>query len=224
MGPEIGAELEEALARVYRRATDLGLLGPRESDHVVERSRAYADRLVGLADGALVADLGSGAGVPGLVVAVALPAVAVHFVEISERRCAFLRWAVRELVNAASDSGDAGALVAGLSARGEVVHADAAEAGHDPARREHYDVVVARSFRSPAVTAETASGLLRVGGRLLVSGTPGDEDRWPTAALTTLGLEVIAVDDDGPLRLREIAKTAPLAPDRPRPVREISWG
>lgn len=100
----IGPLFDETLARVYRRATDLGLLGPREADHVIERSMAFVDALMrsnerdGLESGPpcatlvaplRVADLGSGAGVPGLVVAVGLPGSSVDFVEISGRRCAF---------------------------------------------------------------------------------------------------------------------------------------
>lgn len=214
----IGPPFDETLARVYRRATDLGLLGPREADHVIERSMAFVDALmrsnerdglesgpprVTLAAPLRVADLGSGAGVPGLVVAVGLPGSSVDFVEISGRRCAFLRWAIREL----DESGQRlGAASATLADRCTVMHMDASQAGHDPANRERYDAVVARSFRSPAVTAEVASGLLRVGGSLFVSGTPTDEDRWPAASLAMLGLVVTSVDDAGQLRIRRFSK------------------
>ena len=41
-----------------------------------------------------------------------------------------------------------------------------------------YDAVVARSFASPAVTAECAAPLLRLGGRLIVSEPPERGARW----------------------------------------------
>ena len=222
--PALSSAEEEVLVRIFHRATELGLLGPREADHVIGRSHAYAAHLPGPGSTPVrVADLGSGAGVPGLVLAVAAPWVAVEFVEISERRCAFLRWAVRELAVAEGRS-ESEAIDSWPDAPGRVVHADASDLGHDPAFRERFDAVVARSFRSPVVTAETASGLLRFGGHLIVSGTPDDEDRWPVDALMVLGLEITGVDDSGPLRLRTMTKTSSLTADRPRPIRSIDWG
>jgi 16S rRNA (guanine527-N7)-methyltransferase len=55
-----------------------------------------------------------------------------------------------------------------------------------PDLRRRFAAVVARSFGSPAVTAECAAPLLEVGGRLIVSEPPEPEDRWSGAA--TLGL------------------------------------
>ena len=55
--------------------------------------------------------------------------------------------------------------------------------------RGAFDLVVARSFGSPAVTAECAVGFLRPGGRLVVSEPPADTgDRWPEGPLAGLGL------------------------------------
>lgn len=215
--PHVDEPVDAALVVIYRRATELGLLGPREAAHVVERSLAYHDHLP-TADAVpvRVADLGSGAGVPGLVLAVSAPWIAIDFVEISERRCAFLRWAIHELVRVSDGAGMPMAAT-------NVVHCDAAELGHDRAYREQFDAVVARSFRSPAVTAETASALLRLGSRLIVSGSPDDEERWPAAGLSILGLEPTAVFDHGPLRIRTMTKRRPSALDRPRTVRHISW-
>jgi 16S rRNA (guanine527-N7)-methyltransferase len=60
-----------------------------------------------------------------------------------------------------------------------------------PELRGAADLVVARAFGAPAVTAECAVGFLAAGGRLVVSeppeGTVGP-DRWPPEALADLGL------------------------------------
>ena len=62
--------------------------------------------------------------------------------------------------------------------------------------RGAFDLVCARSFGAPAVTAECAVGFLRRGGLLVVSEPPGEEaseERWPSAGLGELGLEKLTV-------------------------------
>jgi 16S rRNA (guanine527-N7)-methyltransferase len=96
-----------------------------------------------------IADLGSGAGLPGLVLAAALPDAQVDLIESLERKCVFLRDAIGRmgLPNAA--------VICGRSE-------DWASAGG----REAYDAVSARAVGSLATLAELASPLLREGGVL----------------------------------------------------------
>lgn len=117
-------------------------------------------------------DLGSGGGVPGLVLAERWPGCSILLVDASERRTAFLRSAVVR-----------------LAFPHVAVRRDRAEAiGRDPAVRGTADLVVARGFGPPAVTAECAAPLLRVGGRLVVSDPPDPAaDRWSNAGLRALG-------------------------------------
>jgi 16S rRNA (guanine527-N7)-methyltransferase len=76
-----------------------------------------------------------------------------------------------------------------LADRVTVVVERAERAARDAAWRGTFDLVVARSFGPPAVTAECASGFLRVGGQLVVSEPPTDAgDRWPEGSLGELGL------------------------------------
>ena len=95
--------------------------------------------------------------------------------EARERRCRFLREAVEEL---------------GLTDRVEVVEERAETAARRSDLREALDVVVARSFGPPAVTAECAVGFLRLGGHLVVSEPPAkaERPRWVESGLGTLGL------------------------------------
>jgi 16S rRNA (guanine527-N7)-methyltransferase len=95
-----------------------------------------------------VADLGSGAGFPGLPLAVALPAASVSLVESSGRKCAFLQRVIRAT---GADN------VAIVCARAEEWSEGAA--GHD--------LVTARAIAAPATVAEYAAPLLRVGGALV---------------------------------------------------------
>lgn len=97
----------------------------------------------------------------------------IVLVDASERRTTFLQRAVDR-----------------LGASHVTVRRDRAEiVGRDPALRGAVDLVVARSFGPPAVTAECAAPLLRVGGRLIVSDPPDvSHGRWSPPVLARLGL------------------------------------
>ena len=94
--------------------------------------------------------------------------------DASQRRAAMLEQAVVEL---------------GLANRVEV-RADRAEAAaRDPVLRQSFDLVVARGFGRPAVTAECAAPFLQVNGVLLVSEPPADASgRWSAKGLRSLGM------------------------------------
>ena len=124
----------------------------------------------------LAVDLGTGGGLPGLVLAAQTKARWL-LVERSARRSGFLEWAVREL---------------GLGTRVEVVNTDARDLAWS-ANRGQAVLVTARSFGSPAATAEIGGALLRVGGSLVVSEPPPGEGvdnrkRWSSVGLGRLGL------------------------------------
>jgi 16S rRNA (guanine527-N7)-methyltransferase len=112
-----------------------------------------ADSLVALeldvvANAQRVADLGSGAGFPGLALAVALPDAEVSLVESQRRKCEFL-----ERVRAAA---------AVENAR---VVCSRAEEWSDGLSRN--DIVVARALAPQTVVLEYAAPLLRIGGALV---------------------------------------------------------
>lgn len=147
-------------------------------------------------------DLGSGAGLPGLVLAMDLPDSTWVLLDASVRRTAWLATAVAEL---------------GLEARVRVVTDRAEIVGRHPHHRRRYDAVVARSFGPPAVVAECAAPLLAAGGSLLVSEPPGPDDRWPHDKVASLGLQLVAVTGSAP-RIAKLRSTSG-CPDRfPRRV------
>ncbi len=91
--------LAEAYARWLAGAgVDRGFVGPREADRIWDR---HILNCVGvgslLGEGAVVADLGSGAGLPGLAVAIARPDVRVVAIESMLRRCVFLEEVIADL-------------------------------------------------------------------------------------------------------------------------------
>jgi 16S rRNA (guanine527-N7)-methyltransferase len=96
-----GDQLEKAVRYAEMLATDgieRGLIGPREVDRLWDRhllNSAAIEELI--ADGACVVDAGSGAGLPGVPLALARPDLRVTLVEPMLRRTEFLLEVVREL-------------------------------------------------------------------------------------------------------------------------------
>ena len=190
-----------ALLTVLEEARNLGFLGPGPLDAHVDHARGYAQAaLTGAEPGGAsstggevrdssgdpsatatlapgrVLDLGSGGGLPGLVLAEEWPDTEFVLLDAGTRRVAFLRRAVEQC---------------GFDGRVAVFHGRAEATGHLEAFRGRFDVVVARSFGRPAVTAECAAPFLRPGGVLVVSEPPEDpssETRWSPEGLDRLGL------------------------------------
>lgn len=168
---------DDDLLEVLEDSRRWGFLGPGPVDDHVEHADRLLDRLDEvLPDGARCLDLGSGGGVPGLVLARRRPTWSWTLLDAQLRRTDFLAEAVRRL---------------DLGERVEVVRDRAEDAGRTASHRVTYDAVVARSFGPPAVTAECAAPLLRAGGYLLVSEPPTEvnvSERWPADGLDLLGL------------------------------------
>ena len=164
--------VHDALLAQLERSRQLGFLGPGAVDAHLRHSEAYLGALQGITG--TVVDLGAGGGVPGLVVAVARPDLHLVLLDAMAKRCRFLEEAV-----------------ATLGLRAEVVEGRAEEIARSGWRGQ-VDAVIARSFGPPAVTAECAAPLLRVGGRLVVSEPPEVASRWPAAELSVLGLRPTA--------------------------------
>src|SRR5262249_59495264 len=79
----------------------------------------------------------------------------------------------------------------GLDDRATVLEGRAEALGRRSELRGAYDVVVARGFAPPAVTAECGAPFLRTGGLLVVSEPPDPtarDGRWPDDGLALCGL------------------------------------
>jgi 16S rRNA (guanine527-N7)-methyltransferase len=180
-----------------------------------------ADALVALdldlvRDATSVADLGAGAGFPGLPLAVALPRAEVALVESVARKGVFIRAAAEAagLTNVEVVADRAESWTAGLGTR---------------------DLVTARALAPLAVLAEYAAPLLREGGALVAWKGRRDEqeDREAAAAAGELGLVVeeiraVAPYVDAEHRhlhvLRKVAPTPERFPRRPGMARKRPLG
>lgn len=130
-----------------------------------------------------VIDLGSGGGLPGLVLAVRLPHVEFVLTDRRERRMDLLRMACLRL---------------GIDDRVLVITGDVVRLGKMPELSGTFDVVTARALGEPAFAARCARPFLSPGGVVIVSEPPdlsrcaADDprvlERWPAAMLFALGL------------------------------------
>ncbi|MFZ0249730.1 MAG: RsmG family class I SAM-dependent methyltransferase [Acidimicrobiales bacterium] len=189
-GADDGGDSPALVVELLGEARALGFLGPGPMEPQIRHAQGFGTIARRLSPGAPVrlVDLGSGGGLPALVVATGWPACSMTLLEANGRRAAFLRRAVERL---------------GLGSRVTVLEERAEVSGRQDGLRAGFDGALARSFGRPAVVAECAAPLLRVGGWLLVSEPPqGDredqrDDRWPAEPLGQLGLETDEVVHEG---------------------------
>ena len=150
-----------------------GLIGPREAPRIWERhliNCGVVSEMIPL--GASVIDVGSGAGLPGIVLAVARPDLTITLVEPLARRTAFLSEVVTAL---------------GLDTAVTVVRGRAEDvAGGPPAAA---DVVTARAVAPLDRLAGWCLPLAAVGGRLLAlkGSSAAEEMAEHRAAIARLG-------------------------------------
>ena len=209
--PSLTADQRATLEQAYAEAVRLGFLGPKELDRLWER---HLDDAFGMAairrpqPGERWADLGSGAGLPGLPLAISHPATSFTLIDAQQRR---LDWVT---------STAAKLRLANLS----VAHARLEDYGRGPAR-ESFDVATARALGALPVVAELGLPLLKVGGQLLVPrGQPGpDELEQVAVACEQVGgrLDGVVPNPSSPIDqvgfvviMAKIAATSPRFPRR----------
>jgi 16S rRNA (guanine527-N7)-methyltransferase len=208
LGPQAPSQLATLLSRLVEdplAPTSVRAVDAAVRDHL-------ADSLSGLEleevrSAGVIADIGSGAGLPGLALAIALPSSQLSLIEANGRKCAFIA---------------AAAEACGL-ANVDVIHARA-EAW--PGGIERFELVTARALARLDVVSEYAAPLLRIGGSLVAwrgRREPADE-RAGASAAAELGLEqgeILAVTPYPGAQyrhlhvLRKIAVTPPNFPRRP---------
>lgn len=128
-------------------------------------------------------DIGSGAGLPGMVLAIARPHWQITLLDALRKRCDFMGAAAKQV-----GLGN----VATLWSRAE-------DAGRDPAHRERYDVAAARAVADLRVLSELCLPLVKVGGTWIAAKGPDPhaEVRGAATAIGVLGgapAEVVNVD------------------------------
>ncbi|WP_456694998.1 16S rRNA (guanine(527)-N(7))-methyltransferase RsmG [Aeromicrobium sp. P5_D10] len=189
-GSRLGV-IEEYAHLLATDAVLRGLIGPREVPRIWDRhimnSAVVAPRL---ASGATVADVGTGAGLPGLVWAIARPDIQMTLIEPLLRRTSFLDEVVDGL---------------GL-ANVRVIRARAEEVD------ETFDIVTARAVAALDKLGRWCMPLVKPGGVLLAmkGRTAAEEVSAATATLHRLGATSIVVESyengDVPTTVVEVSK------------------
>ncbi|XP_026434009.1 uncharacterized protein LOC113331514 isoform X1 [Papaver somniferum] len=164
-------------------------------------------------------DVGSGAGLPGLIFAIARPDWKVTLLESINKRCLFLEHAISvtglsnvEVLRARAEYLDqaiqyrstiSGSLFSFILSY-HISYLDIGQsAGHSPECREVFDVAVARAVAEMRVLAEYCLPLVRVGGLFVAAKghDPQEEVKNAEKAIGMLGasmLQMLAVESHSP--------------------------
>jgi len=154
---------------ILQAAQRVGTLGDRPIPEVIEHARQFVTALADISG--RVIDIGTGAGVPGLVIADDRPDLDIVLADRRATRMDALRLGVAAL---------------GWTDRVTVLTTDIDELGKHPEHAGRYDAVVCRGFGPPESTAPLARPLLKNGGSLIVSEPPSpDPSRWSEDLLLT---------------------------------------
>lgn len=152
----------DALTDALGDAQGIGLLGDRPIPEVIAHAGAFVSALSEVTG--RIIDLGSGGGVPGLVIADARPDLEIVLLDRRQKRTDFLERVVRRL---------------GWSDRVRVVHGDAAVLGRRAPHLCGYDAAVSRGFGPPDVTVRLSTPFVRTGGWVILTDPPAEHgDRW----------------------------------------------
>ena len=170
--------MDEQLLETLRDAQRFGFFGDRQVELAAQHALGFVAAIGRLRPGSRIVDLGSGGGLPGLVLADTYRDATITLIDRRQKRTDFLRRAATRL---------------GYR-HVEVVEADVSEliAEVEIGARPVFDVVTARGFGPPSLTLSMACALIGPLGRVVISEPPSG-DRWRPEQLDSLDVEREAV-------------------------------
>ena len=172
----------EGLIRIFSAAQRIGALGTQPVQDMIAHACAFADALPQSVHTCV--DLGSGAGVPGLVIAIARPEIHLTLVDRRSKRTDALQRATMAL---------------GIEDRVSVVCTDVESFARTTKMKHSFDAACARGFGPPEFTLKWSAELVKTGGVIVVSEPPlGSPDRWQ-------GIDLSACGASQPIRVGPVA-------------------
>lgn len=205
------AQLADYLARVLDANTRMNLTAIKEPDAAWRRLIIDSltvlpgiDDLEPVADGAIrIIDIGSGAGLPGLPLAIVRPGVQVTMLETTGKKADFIRSCIEAL---------------GLT-NAKVIQQRAETLGQDEQHRARYDAAVSRAVGAMPLVLEYSLPLVREGGRVLAMKGPRAEQELEESgdAMDKLGGGDLAVIDAYPESFENDLVIVSIIKDRPTP-------
>jgi 16S rRNA (guanine527-N7)-methyltransferase len=165
----------QLLIETLREAQRLGFFGDRPVEEAVTHAHQFVDPLRSIPSGGRIVDLGSGGGLPGLVVAAELGDHQIVLLDRRQKRTDFLSRGVSRL---------------GFS-HVEVWCRDASDVAASVCSGDLpvFAAVTARGFGPPIHTLRIASRCLGDTGRVVISEPPAG-NRWPPDLLSELAFDV----------------------------------
>ena len=217
--PELGVcvehipALEEFSRLLVKKNEVMNLTGITEPREVATLHLLDSLSLIPMADlaGKSIVDVGTGAGFPGIPLAIALPDSSITLLDSLNKRIDFLRESGAQL---------------GLT-NAEYVHGRAEEFAAD--HRESYDYAVSRAVANLPMLCELCLPLVKVGGQFLAMKSSHTEEEIAAAksAISKLGGKIEAVEDytipttDVVHRVVRIRKVSPTPKKYPRRFAQI---
>jgi 16S rRNA (guanine527-N7)-methyltransferase len=178
----VRADVRAETIETLREAQRFGFLGGRPVEEAAEHAMGFVVALGAMGPGTRLVDLGSGGGLPGLVLADLYPECSIVLLDRRQKRTDFLARAASRLGHT----------------HVEVRCTDAAEVARkvETGAERAFDAVTARGFGPPELTLRLAHRLAAGRGRIVISEPPSG-DRWEADLLEELGLQSERV---GPVR------------------------
>lgn len=180
--PGLQAQLDTLASELLRWNQTHNLTGHRDEASVALDLILDALFLVPYIKGGSLLDIGSGAGFPGLVLALAVPGLSVTLLDARAKRVSFMKHAIRVL---------------GLHGRARAVQG---RAGEGALTGEKYDTVTCRALGSLELSLDLAREHVEPGGRILLPR--GTKDQAPAEKR---GLKVVSYSLPDPYGRRIVA-------------------
>lgn len=176
--------------------------------HMIDSLSCYDEEI--FSAGVSVADVGTGAGFPGLPLKIFRPQIDLTLMDSLNKRLLFLQTVTNEL---------------GLD-KVAIVHARAEEAGRNKEHRQQYQIVVSRAVARLNVLSEYCLPFVRVGGYFVaLKGAQSEQEVIEAArSLKILGGEIIKIkpvklpgidDSRAVIYIKKVANTPGIYPRRP---------